>query len=190
MPDETIYPADQVPGGRRRPPGHSPVRVTLDVTLPRARFGPHRVSLEDRSGRFLSTAEVQVEMVDGKPEFIRLDIGSGDVGDASSPTVSIDALASVDWHKAGWDAVLAEAMFDVSAYEKGLTLEEHLRRLQSVDEAAKESRRYNRLTPDELAEVLELWQAGGSQSVAARFCVSRRQADRYVKKAREKAGLL
>jgi hypothetical protein len=165
-----------------------PVKVTLDVTLPSSRFGPHRVVLEDPSGRSVTVADVSVEMVDGKPEFITLHIAPGsDVSARSSPTVSPAALATVDWHKAAWDAVLIEAGGQVFLDET-LTPNEMVERLREVEQTADESRRYNRLTGDQLAEVLELWNEGGSQAVATRFCVSRRQADRYVKKARQKAG--
>jgi hypothetical protein len=71
------------------------------------------------------------------------------------------------------------------AFAEVLTAEQ-TRRLQAVDQPAAGSRRYNRLDDDQLAEVLDLWTARGSAAVAQRFCVSRRQADRYIKKARER----
>lgn len=158
--------------------------MTLDITLPSSRFGPHEVVLEDPAGRSVTTAFVSVEMVDGRPEFTRLEFGGNS---DPPPTVAPEALATVDWSRAAWDAVKIEAAAQVWT-DDTLSVDEQVRRLQAVDRTAAEARRYNRLSADDLAEVLELWSAGGSQAVAARFCVSRRQADRYVRRARQEAG--
>jgi hypothetical protein len=63
-------------------------------------------------------------------------------------------------------------------------------RVTTDDEAwARELRRRNRLTDDDLDRVAELYLQGGTAMVAELMHVSRRQASRYVNAARER-GLL
>lgn len=161
-----------------------PVKVALDVTVP-TRFGPHQIVLDDPTGHAVTVADVCIEMVNGEPWFTMANLGVD-----STPPVPLPpaALVGVDWHKAAWDAVRIEAGVQVWTTE-AMTPDEQAERMRAVDEAGEESRRYNRLNRQQLDEVAELWQRGGAQAVAAHFCVSRRQADRYVQKARQAGAL-
>lgn len=146
--------------------------MALDVTVPPS-F--ERIAIK---GGFAGL--VAIEMVDGEPWIAGL-----------TPTQAMKPtdLDAVDWTAVAWDAVSNQAFSDIAS-RKPLDSETAYRQLQAVKQAALEGgRRYNRLNREQLDEVAEAWRQGGPLAVKERFHVSRRQADRYVKRAREAGAL-
>lgn len=147
--------------------------MTFDANVPRKMTG-RLAGIGDR------VALVDVEVVDGRPHFVRIEF----------PEPCDARLLGPEWERAGWEVIIAQVVEDEpdgSASDDEIL--RHARRVVRVDRAAEASRKYNRMTHAQLLEVLELADGpGGVQAVADRFVVGRRQADRYIARARKELG--
>lgn len=154
------------------------VKVALDVEVPSTFTAYAPVGK--------SAGKIVVEMVGGAPHVAATEL---------KPPMSPAELASVDWHGVAWNALRNWVIKNLGQGQVRTNddlfrfLDEHSDQLTALDRVVDESRRYNRLNREQLDEVAELWLKGGSEAVRQHFHVSRRQADRYVKKAREAGAL-
>ena len=120
-------------------------------------------------------AECAVEIVDGRAMIRRVDF---------SRFVPLDAvqLARIDWGRVASDVVVHAVLREQLPDERGM---------EAVLEAGEAQRSYRRLTFDDLGLVAKLWAdgGGGPQLIVEHFHVSKRQANRYIARARQE-GLL
>lgn len=144
--------------------------MTFDVSVPKTLTA--RGALLDGRGVL-----VDIEMIEGRPHLRRVEfITPRDARDLGP-----------EWERACWDVIVDRVLEDgpdESASDEAIL--RFARGVVRVAKAADASRKYNRMTHAELLEALELADGpGGVQAVADRFNVGRRQADRYIARARK-----
>jgi hypothetical protein len=156
------------------------VRIAVDVDVPTTFKGAGLVPVDD----WLGTAEAWCEMVDGRLKFRALYL---------DPPLSIDEMARADWGDLAqhltYNAALkhrSPSAFDMpttipGSVNTGITFEFR----DQAAAAAAHQRTYNRLTFTDYERVLELADKGGPDAVAEAFHVGRRQANRYIRRARD-----
>jgi hypothetical protein len=146
------------------------VTIGLEVSIPRT-FRNVVTIAADQPGTF---AHIDVEMVAGRAHL---------TGVRFLSPLGVNQLDRIDWRHMLREAVKVEGIKNLPAQADAATMTRAVKGV--MDTSAAQRRSNNRLTYEELRRVNELAAQGGPGLVADTFNVSTRQANRYIKKARE-----